>query len=127
MVNMVKWLPTPRVAYQSITPSRQFFLLHLSSSLLHQHIHPFNLFMFSENRTPPISYAPLPTGTIPNATDYWYSVHSADTPQLTPVSKDHASNSDAARLRAARLQEFGWTALTVLTSVFVGVAAVLIV
>ncbi|EGG00339.1 uncharacterized protein MELLADRAFT_111912 [Melampsora larici-populina 98AG31] len=78
--------------------------------------------------SPAMSYNPIPTGTIPNALEYWNSVH-GNNPDATPgaTTKDNASNSDAASFRIARLHELAWTAFTVMVSICLGVAAVVVV
>lgn len=79
--------------------------------------------------SPTMSYNAIPTGTIPNALDYWNSVH-GNKPEQTPGAagnKENASNSDAASFRMAKLHELAWTALTVMISIFLGVAAVVVV
>ncbi|KAH9825126.1 hypothetical protein DFH28DRAFT_16969 [Melampsora americana] len=84
--------------------------------------------MYYTFTSPAMSYNAIPTGIIPDALQYWNSVHGIK-PDATPGpdGKHNASNSDATSFRIARLHELAWTALTVMISILLGIAVVVVV
>ncbi|KAG0146035.1 hypothetical protein CROQUDRAFT_45000 [Cronartium quercuum f. sp. fusiforme G11] len=74
--------------------------------------------------TPTINYKALPTGSIPDANQYLSSVHASDSSTESHDSKGRINHSNANRLV---LYELGWTIVTVLMSILMGVIVVMMV